>query len=172
MTVSVDKKTLKIIFSICVLAVAICIAVCVSEIRATADYSKADGTLVSIDRSIDLGLQNNSKTDIIRYKVYQYQVNQQEYTSQYRTYVLFQPKIGSHKSINYSSSNPNQVRDEFKIQTAKAGVVFFAFFGIKMLVIMKKAVENELAVKTHCMRYCSNCGFMYGFTGPFSWYVK
>ena len=54
MTVSVDKKTLKIIFSICVLAVAICIAVCVSEIRATADYSKADGTLVSIDRSIDL----------------------------------------------------------------------------------------------------------------------
>ena len=64
MTVSVDKKTLKIIFSICVLAVAICIAVCVSEIRATADYSKADGTLVSIDRSIDLGLQNNSKTDI------------------------------------------------------------------------------------------------------------
>ena len=47
MTVSVDKKTLKIIFSICVLAVAICIAVCVSEIRATADYSKADGTLVS-----------------------------------------------------------------------------------------------------------------------------
>lgn len=97
MTVSVDKKTLKIIFSICVLAVAICIAVCVSEIRATADYSKADGTLVSIDRSIDLGLQNNSKTDIIRYKVYQYQVNQQEYTCQYRTYVLFQPKIGSHK---------------------------------------------------------------------------
>lgn len=64
MTVSVDKKTLKIIFSICVLAVAICIADCVSEIRATADYSKADGTLVSIDRSIDLGLQNNSKTDI------------------------------------------------------------------------------------------------------------
>ena len=56
MTVSVDKKTLKIIFSICVLAVAICIADCVSEIRATADYSKADGTLVSIDRSIDLGL--------------------------------------------------------------------------------------------------------------------
>ena len=47
----VDKKTLKIIFSICVLAVAICIADCVSEIRATADYSKADGTLVSIDRS-------------------------------------------------------------------------------------------------------------------------
>ena len=40
MTVSVDKKTLKIIFSICVLAVAICIADCVSEIRATADYSK------------------------------------------------------------------------------------------------------------------------------------
>lgn len=33
MTVSVDKKTLKIIFSICVLAVAICIADCVSEIR-------------------------------------------------------------------------------------------------------------------------------------------
>ena len=33
MTVSVDKKTLKIIFSICVLAVAICIAVCVSEIQ-------------------------------------------------------------------------------------------------------------------------------------------
>ena len=105
MTVSVDKKTLKIIFSICVLAVAICIADCVSEIRATADYSKADGTLVSIDRSIDLGLQNNSKTDIIRYKVYQYQVNQQEYTCQYRTYVLFQPKIGSHKTIYYSSLN-------------------------------------------------------------------
>ena len=82
MTVSVDKKTLKIIFLICVLAVAICIADCVSKIRATADYSKADGTLVSIDRSIDLGLQNNSKTDIIRYKVYQYQVNQQEYTCQ------------------------------------------------------------------------------------------
>lgn len=143
MTVSVDKKTLKIIFSICVLAVAICIAVCVSEIRATADYSKADGTLVSIDRSIDLGLQNNSKTDIIRYKVYQYQVNQQEYTCQYRTYVLFQPKIGSHKTIHYSSSNPNQVRDEFKIQTAKAGVVFFAFFGIMMLILMKKAGENE-----------------------------
>lgn len=143
MTVSVDKKTLKIIFSICVLAVAICIAVCVSEIRATVDYSKADGTLVSIDRSIDLGLQNNSKTDIIRYKVYQYQVNQQEYTCQYRTYVLFQPKIGSHKTIYYSSSNPNQVRDEFKIQTAKAGVVFFAFFGIMMLVFMKKAGENE-----------------------------
>ena len=132
MTVSVDKKTLKIIFSICVLAVAICIAVCVSEIRATADYSKADGTLVSIDRSIDLGLQNNSKTDIIRYKV-----------CQYRTYVLFQPKIGSHKTIYYSSLNPNQVRDEFKIQTAKAGAVFFAFFGIMMLVFMKKAGENE-----------------------------
>ena len=141
MTVSVDKKTLKIIFSICVLA--ICIADCVSEIRATADYSKADGTLVSIDRSIDLGLQNNSKTDIIRYKVYQYQVNQQEYTCQYRTYVLFQPKIGSHKTIYYSSLNPNQVRDEFKIQTAKAGAVFFAFFGIMMLVFMKKAGENE-----------------------------
>lgn len=143
MTVSVDKKTLKIIFSICVLAVAICIADCVSEIRATADYSKADGTLVSIDRSIDLGLQNNSKTDIIRYKVYQYQVNQQKYTCQYRTYVLFQPKIGSHKTIYYSSLNPNQVRDEFKIQTAKAGAVFFAFFGIMMLVFMKKAGENE-----------------------------
>ena len=40
MTVSVDKKTLKIIFSICVLAVAICIADCVPEIRATADYSR------------------------------------------------------------------------------------------------------------------------------------
>ena len=131
MTVSVDKKTLKIIFSICVLAVAICIADCVSEIRATADYSKADGTLVSIDRSIDWGTESNT------------QVNQQEYTCQYRTYILFQPKIGSHKTIYYSSSNPNQVRDEFKIQTAKAGAVFFAFFGIMMLVFMKKVGENE-----------------------------
>ena len=141
MTVSVDKKTLKIIFSICVLAVAICIADCVSEIRATADYSKADGTLVSIDRSIDWGTESNTQVSIIRNKVYQYQVNQQEYTCQYRTYILFQPKIGSHKTIYYSSSNPNQVRDEFKIQTAKAGAVFFAFFGIMMLVFMKKAGE-------------------------------
>ena len=92
MTVSVDKKTLKIIFSICVLAVAICIADCVSEIRATADYSKADGTLVSIDRSIDWGTESNTQVSIIRNKVYQYQVNQQEYTCQYRTYILFQPK--------------------------------------------------------------------------------
>ena len=143
MTVSVNKKTLKIIFSICVLAVAICIADCVFEIRATADYSKADGTLVSIDRSIDRGVNNNSKTDIIRYKVYQYKVDNQEYTCQYRTYILFQPKIGSHKTIYYSSSNPKQVRNEFKIQTAKAGAVFFAFFGIMMLVFMKKAGENE-----------------------------
>ena len=173
MTVSVDKKTLKIIFSICVLAVAICIAVCVSEIRATADYSKADGTLVSIDRSIDLGLQNNSKTDIIRYKVYQYQVNQQEYTCQYRTYVLFQPKIGSHKTIYYSSSNPNQVRDEFKIQTAKAGVVFFAFFGIMMSrIFYLQIINGQNYADSFTMRIKRNCGFMYGFTGPFSWYVK
>ena len=85
MTVSVDKKTLKIIFSICVLAVAICIADCVSEIRATADYSKADGTLVSIDRSIDWGTESNTQVSIIRNKVYQYQVNQQEYTCIERT---------------------------------------------------------------------------------------
>lgn len=125
------------------LAVAICIADCVFEIRTTADYSKVDGTLVSIDRSIDRGVNNNSKTDIIRYKVYQYQVDNQEYTCQYRTYILFQPKIGSHKTIYYSSSNPKQVRNEFKIQTAKAGAVFFAFLGIMMLVFMKKAGENE-----------------------------
>lgn len=143
MTVSVNKKTLKIIFLICILAVAICIVSIGSEILATADYSKAVGTLVSIDRSIDLGVNNNSKTDIIRYKVYQYQVDNQEYTCQYRTYILFQSKIGSHKTIYYSSSNPGQVRDEFKIQTAKAGAVFFAFFGIMMLVFMKKAGENE-----------------------------
>ena len=127
MTVSVDKKTLKIIFSICVLAGAICIADCVSEIRATADYSEADGTLVSIDRSIDWGTESNTQVSIIRNKVYQYQVNQQEYTCQYRTYILFQPKIGSHKTIYYSSSNPNQVRDEFKIQTAKR-VLFSLLF--------------------------------------------
>ena len=127
MTVSVDKKTLKIIFSICVLAVAICIADCVSEIRATADYSKADGTLVSIDRSIDWGTESNTQVSIIRNKVYQYQVNQQEYTCQYRTYILFQPKIGSHKTTIILLQIPTKSEMNLKYKLQKR-VLFSLLF--------------------------------------------
>ena len=143
MTVSVDKKTLKVIFVLCVLAVVVCVAVGGYEVVSTLDYSKAEGTLIAVDRSVDTGLTNNSKSTILRYKKYSYVVDNQEYTCQYRTYILFASGIGSSKTIHYLSDNPNVVRDEFKIEIAVAGAVFFAFFGVVMLLFMRKADDTE-----------------------------
>lgn len=144
MTVSVDKNFLKVIFMLCVLAVVVCAAVGGYEVVSTKDYSKADGTLIAIDRSIDTGMTDNSKSTILRYKKYSYIVNNQKYTCQYRTYILFASGVVSNRTIHYLSDNPNIVRDEFKIEIASLGAVFFAFFGAVMLLFMRKAAQTHI----------------------------
>ena len=135
MIVSVDKKTLKLILVICILAVSVCAVTGINELIKTADYMQADGILLSIDRYVDTGLNNYSGTQVIRYK---------KYICQYRTYLLFKSKIGSHKKIYYLSSDPRKVRDEFKIKTSIAGGIFFTFFGVMMLLFIRKSNEETM----------------------------
>lgn len=144
MIVSVNKKTLKLILVICILAVSVCAVTGINELIKTADYMQADGILLSIDRYDDTGLNNYSGTQVIRYKKYSYIVNDKEYICQYRTYLLFKSKIGSHKKIYYLSSDPRKVRDEFKIKTSIAGGIFFAFFGVMMLLFIRKSNEETM----------------------------
>ena len=68
MIVSVNKKTLKLILVICILAVSVCAVTGINELIKTADYMQADGILLSIDRYVDTGLNNYSGTQVIRYK--------------------------------------------------------------------------------------------------------
>lgn len=68
MIVSVDKKILKLILGICILAVSVCAVTGINELIKTADYMQADGILLSIDRYVDTGLNNYSDTQVIRYK--------------------------------------------------------------------------------------------------------
>lgn len=144
MIVSVNKKTLKLILVICILAVSVCAVTGINELIKTADYMQADGILLSIDRYVDTGLNNYSGTQVIRYKKYSYIVNDKEYICQYRTYLLFKSKIGSHKKIYYLSSDPRKVRDEFKIKTSIAGGIFFAFFGVMMMLFIRKSNEETM----------------------------
>lgn len=144
MIVSVDKKTLKLILVICILAVSVCAVTGINELIKTADYMQADGILLSIDRYVDTGLNNYSGTQVIRYKKYSYIVNDKEYICQYRTYLLFKSKIGSYKKIYYLSSDPRKVRDEFKIKTSIAGGIFFTFFGVMMLLFIRKSNEETM----------------------------
>ena len=71
-------------------------------------------------------------------------MNDKEYICQYRTYLLFKSKIGSHKKIYYLSSDPRKVRDEFKIKTSIAGGIFFTFFGVMMLLFIRKSNEETM----------------------------
>lgn len=48
MIVSVDKKILKLILGICILAVSVCAVTGINELIKTADYMQADGILLSI----------------------------------------------------------------------------------------------------------------------------
>ena len=78
-----------------------------------------------------MGLQNNSKTDIIREKVYQYQVNQQEYTCQYRTYVLFQ--LAKSEAIKLSTillQILTKSEMNLKLQLQKRVRCFLCFFKL------------------------------------------
>ena len=66
MIVSVDKKTLKLILVICILAVSVCAVTGINELIKTDDYMQADGILLSIDRYVDTGLNNYSGTQVIK----------------------------------------------------------------------------------------------------------
>lgn len=44
----------------------------------------------------------------------------------------------------YLSSDPRKVRDEFKIKTSIAGGIFFTFFGVMMLLFIRKSNEETM----------------------------
>ena len=138
---SVPIKTYYIIRLLCIIGIVILIAISFLEIYSTKNYVCTTATISNIYKTVQLGIEDNSKTTVIKFVEYRYDIDGVEYFTKQRTFFAFRKKVGDTAKIYCSASNPTAVRNVFKLEVCGLGLLFFSVFLIaicKMIGVIKK----------------------------------
>lgn len=138
-TVSVSKKALIVIGVLCMLGIGIFLGFFAVELHKTKDYIKVPGVIVSIDRQIQYGKKNDQNAMIVKYVNCNYKVNDEIYKYRFRTFFSFGKKNGSTITIYCDQFHPENVRNNFLIESSLCGIVFLILFMIFLGVLIRHA---------------------------------
>lgn len=95
-------------------------------------YVKVDAVISDIIKELDYGTSNDSRTSIVRYIRCTYEVGQNTYHIQYRTFFTFGKHVGDHVTLYCNPASPQSVLDHFRVEVCICGLVFLLVFILGM----------------------------------------
>ena len=122
-----NSIALNIIRIIILLSIVFLIFVLIVNIAKTRNYIKIEATVFSMKTDVDYGLENGSKSSLIKSVNCYYEYDGDKYESSYRTF-LKNYSSGETISLYLNPKNPSEIRNPFITEVCIGGIVFLTCF--------------------------------------------
>ncbi len=129
---AVTSKTLKVIRLFVFCGFILLLASLIIEFIHTKDYYQVNGVITKTTKEVNSGIENHSKSDIVRYMHISYKVNDAVYEYKHRTFFIIGKNVGDFKRVFYSPNSPEKVRDGFLIECTIIGMILLGIFFTAM----------------------------------------
>lgn len=124
----------------CILVITIILLSLGLEWYRTKDYIKVNAVISDIIKKLDYGTSNDSRISTARYIRCTYEVGQNVYHTQYRTFFTIGKHIGDHVTVCCNPSSPQSVVDHFRIEVCICGLVFLSVFVLGMTIAIHQKI--------------------------------
>ena len=130
MKVYVSEKTLILTGIFCMILLLAILLVAGAELISERSYVRTKGTVIATDREVELGINNNTRSTIIKTYTCEYQSDGITYECTFRTLLPFLHRKGSGAVIAYDPAHPSAVRDRFRLECCALIAAFLCIFLI------------------------------------------
>lgn len=132
-----NSSTLNIIRIIILLAIAFLLFVLIFNIAKTRPFIKIEATVFSMKTDIDYGLENDSKSSLIKSVNCYYEYDGEKHESSYRTFFKnYSP--GETISVYLNPKNPSEIKNPFITEVCVLGIVFLTCFVTLLWISQRK----------------------------------
>jgi len=134
MKVYASEKTLKLIGAFCAVLLVVVLMIAGTELISERSFVRTKGTVIATNRVVDLGINNGTRTTVMKTYTCEYQSDGVKHECTFRTLLPVLHRKGSSTVIAYDPVQPSIVRDKFKMECC---VLIGAFFCIFQIFIIK-----------------------------------
>lgn len=132
-----NSSTLNIIRIIILIAIAFLLFVLIFNVVKTRSFIKIEATAFSMKTDVDYGLENDSKSSLIKSVNFYYEYDGEKYESSYRTFFKHYSS-GETISVYLNPKNPSEIKNPFIAEVCVLGIVFLICFIALLWISQRK----------------------------------
>lgn len=141
--VSASKSTLRIVLLVSVIGLTASIILAAFQLWKTKDYVPVSAMLTRIDKEIDYGIRDGSRSGVTRYYHYSYSVNNTEYEHVTRSFFGIFRRVDRTYNLYVDRTSPSIVRNSFALESIVIAMILFsAFLGFSVKVL-RTSMAND-----------------------------